>query len=164
MPFRDERQVRGAVPSTYGSAIENGPPDTETLDRRRVDPPAGCRVATEPAIVLKRRSVNDNPSLTPAIHLQGWSVRRFSGFSRFSRRRRRPGTWIPVDVDQAEPSRSEGSGGGSRGTFVCRPSLAAVSPASFRLVGTTGSLASSAPRPPGARWCLDGSAWLERPG
>src|SRR6516225_6452439 len=62
MPFGDERQVRCAEGGAYGSAIENGPPDTETLDRRRVDPPAGCRVATEPAIVLTRRSVDEIPS------------------------------------------------------------------------------------------------------
>src|ERR671922_2646281 len=36
---------------------ENGPPDIETIDRRRVDPPAGCRVTTEPATVAGRRSV-----------------------------------------------------------------------------------------------------------
>ena len=29
----------------YRVDIANGPPDTETLDRRRVDPPAGCRAA-----------------------------------------------------------------------------------------------------------------------
>jgi hypothetical protein len=36
---------------------ENGTPDNETIDRRRVDPPAGCRVTAEPAILTGRRSV-----------------------------------------------------------------------------------------------------------
>jgi hypothetical protein len=35
----------------------NGTPDNETIDRRRVDPPAGCRVTAEPAILTGRRSV-----------------------------------------------------------------------------------------------------------
>jgi hypothetical protein len=35
---------------------ENGPPDIETIDRRRVDPPAGCRATTEPATLAGRRS------------------------------------------------------------------------------------------------------------
>ena len=35
---------------------ENGPPDIKTIDRRRVAPPAGCRVTTEPATVAGRRS------------------------------------------------------------------------------------------------------------
>jgi hypothetical protein len=37
-------------------AASNGPPDTETFDRRRVDPPAGCRAAAEPAILTGRWS------------------------------------------------------------------------------------------------------------
>src|SRR5436190_16625231 len=78
MAFGDERQVRSASARTYRHAIENGPPDIETLDRRRVDPPAGCRAATEPAIVAKRRSVDDDPSHDPAIHLHGWPVCRFA--------------------------------------------------------------------------------------
>src|SRR3954464_1391557 len=36
----------------YRVVIANGPPDTETFDRRRVDPPAGCRAAGEPAHCL----------------------------------------------------------------------------------------------------------------
>src|SRR6185437_12117843 len=67
MPVGDERQVRVGGDWSHGSAIANGPPDTETLDRRRVNPPAGCRAATEPAIVLIRRSCNDIPATTPAI-------------------------------------------------------------------------------------------------
>ena len=35
---------------------ENGPPDIKTIDRRRVAPPAGCRVTAEPATVAGRRS------------------------------------------------------------------------------------------------------------
>jgi hypothetical protein len=39
----------------------NGPPDTETLSRRRVDQTAGCRTAAEPAIIATRRSeASDN--------------------------------------------------------------------------------------------------------
>jgi hypothetical protein len=38
------------------SSARNGPPDIETIDRRRVDPPAGCRATTEPAILAGRRS------------------------------------------------------------------------------------------------------------
>jgi hypothetical protein len=34
----------------------NGTPDTKTIDRRRVDPPAGCRVTAEPANLTGRRS------------------------------------------------------------------------------------------------------------
>jgi hypothetical protein len=74
MPFRDERQVRSPGLGPYGSGIANGPPDTETLDRRRVDPPAGCRAAAEPANVLKRRSV-ETLSQTPAIR-----AARMAGF------------------------------------------------------------------------------------
>jgi hypothetical protein len=35
---------------------EHGPPDIETFDRRRVDPPAGCRAAAEPASLAGRWS------------------------------------------------------------------------------------------------------------
>ena len=38
------------------SSARNGPPDIKTIDRRRVAPPAGCRVTTEPATVAGRRS------------------------------------------------------------------------------------------------------------
>jgi len=38
------------------SSARNGPPDIKTIDRRRVDPPAGCRATTEPATVAGRRS------------------------------------------------------------------------------------------------------------
>ena len=46
----------------YRPVIANGPPDIETIDRRRVDPPAGCRAAAEPAYLPQRRSVDDPPS------------------------------------------------------------------------------------------------------
>src|SRR5689334_4354857 len=67
MPIGDERQVRWRRVRTYRPVIANGPPDNETLDRRRVDPPAGCRAAAEPASVPQRRSVDDFPAPTPAI-------------------------------------------------------------------------------------------------
>ena len=55
----------GAGPARpYRLVIANGPPDTETLDRRRVDPPAGCRAAAEPAHLPQRRSVDDLPATT----------------------------------------------------------------------------------------------------
>jgi hypothetical protein len=38
------------------TAAQNGPPDNKTFDRRRVDPPAGCRAAAEPAILTGRWS------------------------------------------------------------------------------------------------------------
>jgi hypothetical protein len=38
------------------SSARNGPPDIKTIDRRRVDPPAGCRATTEPAILTGRWS------------------------------------------------------------------------------------------------------------
>src|SRR6188508_1753304 len=50
MRFHDEWQVRPRTDAPYRVFIANGPPDTETFDRRRVDPPAGCRAAAEPAI------------------------------------------------------------------------------------------------------------------
>jgi hypothetical protein len=61
MSLGDEWQVRGAREPTYRVVIANGPPDTETIDRRRVDPPAGCRAAAEPAYLTVRRSVVDPP-------------------------------------------------------------------------------------------------------
>jgi hypothetical protein len=60
MPNPDCRPVRGHGAAAYRVANANGPPDTETLDRRRADPPAGCRAAAEPAICL-----NGGPSLFP---------------------------------------------------------------------------------------------------
>ena len=59
MPVHDGWQVRRASGHAYRLVIANGPPDTETLDRRRVDPPAGCRAAAEPANLPQRRSVDD---------------------------------------------------------------------------------------------------------
>ena len=59
---RDEWQVRRRPSRTYRLVIANGPPDIETFDRRRVDPPAGCRAAAEPAHLPQRRSVDDPPS------------------------------------------------------------------------------------------------------
>src|SRR6185436_12753092 len=59
MPDHDEWQVRRRTDGTYRLVIANGPPDTETIDRRRVDPPAGCRAAAEPAHLPVRRSVDD---------------------------------------------------------------------------------------------------------
>ena len=56
MRFHDEWQVRPRTDAPYRLVIANGPPDTETFDRRRVDPPAGCRAAAEPAILTGRRS------------------------------------------------------------------------------------------------------------
>jgi len=50
MPVHDDRQVRHGKDAPYSLVIANGPPDTKTFDRRRVDPPAGCRAAAEPAI------------------------------------------------------------------------------------------------------------------
>src|SRR3954449_10210917 len=50
--FCDGWQVSRARVETYRVVIANGPPDTETFDRRRVDPSAGCRAAAEPAICL----------------------------------------------------------------------------------------------------------------
>ncbi len=50
MPLHDEWQVRRRTDAPYRLVIANGPPDTKTFDRRRVDPPAGCRAAAEPAI------------------------------------------------------------------------------------------------------------------
>src|SRR5689334_17375184 len=67
MRIRDERQVRRAGTGPYGVVIANGPPDNETLDRRRVDPPAGCRAATEPANVPQRRSVDDAAQHTTPV-------------------------------------------------------------------------------------------------
>src|SRR4051812_26634554 len=55
-------QVPRARARTYRPLIANGPPDSETIDRRRVDPPAGCRAAAEPAYLTVRRSVVDPPS------------------------------------------------------------------------------------------------------
>ena len=59
MPLHDEWQVRHRTDAPYRLVIANGPPDTETFDRRRVDPPAGCRAAAEPAYLPVRRSVDD---------------------------------------------------------------------------------------------------------
>src|SRR6188472_678671 len=59
MPLHDEWQVRRRPDEPYRLVIANGPPDTETIDRRRVDPPAGCRAAAEPAHLTVRRSVDD---------------------------------------------------------------------------------------------------------
>jgi hypothetical protein len=58
MSMPDRRRTPGvsARGRAYGRSIENGPPDNETFDRRRVDPPAGCRVAAEPAILTGRWS------------------------------------------------------------------------------------------------------------
>jgi hypothetical protein len=62
MPLHDEWQVRHRTDAAYRLVIANGPPDTETFDRRRVDPPAGCRAAAEPANLPVRRSVDDPPA------------------------------------------------------------------------------------------------------
>ena len=62
MPVQDERQVRHGQDAPYSLVIANGPPDTKTFDRRRVDPPAGCRAAAEPANLTVWRSVDDPPS------------------------------------------------------------------------------------------------------
>ena len=62
MPLHDEWQVRRRPDEPYRLVIANGPPDTETFDRRRVDPPAGCRAAAEPAYLPVRRSVDDPPA------------------------------------------------------------------------------------------------------
>jgi hypothetical protein len=59
MPVHDHWQVPVAVAGPYRLVIANGPPNTETFDRRRVDPPAGCRAAAEPAHLPVRRSVDD---------------------------------------------------------------------------------------------------------
>jgi hypothetical protein len=59
MPVHDDRRVRRGNDALYSPVIANGPPDTETFDRRRVDPPAGCRAAAEPAHLPVRRSVDD---------------------------------------------------------------------------------------------------------
>jgi hypothetical protein len=59
----DRWQVRSVGPSAYRLVIANGPPDIETIDRRRVDPPAGCRAAAEPANLPQRRSVDDPPGI-----------------------------------------------------------------------------------------------------
>jgi hypothetical protein len=66
MPVHDDRQVRQRNDAPYSLVIANGPPDTETFDRRRVDPPAGCRAAAEPANLPVRRSVDDPPGLNPS--------------------------------------------------------------------------------------------------
>jgi hypothetical protein len=62
MPLHDVWQVRHRTDASYRLVIANGPPDTETFDRRRVDPPAGCRAAAEPAHLPVRRSVDDPPA------------------------------------------------------------------------------------------------------
>jgi len=62
IPLHDELQVRHRTKAPYRLVIANGPPDTKTFDRRRVDPPAGCRAAAEPAHLPVRRSVDDPPS------------------------------------------------------------------------------------------------------
>ena len=46
--------------AAYGMPARNGPPDNETFDRRRVDPPAGCRAAAEPAILPDGGPTSDN--------------------------------------------------------------------------------------------------------
>jgi hypothetical protein len=66
MPLHDEWQVLRRTDATYRLVIANGPPDTETFDRRRVDLPAGCRAAAEPAYLPVRRSVDDPPGRSPS--------------------------------------------------------------------------------------------------
>jgi hypothetical protein len=46
---RDHWQVPIGWQPVYRQVIANGPPDIETIVRRRVDSPAGCRAAAEPA-------------------------------------------------------------------------------------------------------------------
>src|SRR5207344_3365656 len=75
MPRQDTWQVRSPRSRTYGVVIANGPPDTETLDRRRVDPPAGCRAAAEPATCLDGGPSTIRPKATTAITLGWWSFR-----------------------------------------------------------------------------------------
>src|SRR4051812_28235864 len=62
MPKHVGWQVPEPRDQTYRVVIANGPPDTETIDRRRVDPPAGCRAVAEPAYLTVRRSVVDPSS------------------------------------------------------------------------------------------------------
>jgi hypothetical protein len=56
MPVHVGWQVAPCSRAPTLMSARNGPPDTETIDRRRVDPPAGCRATTEPATLAGRRS------------------------------------------------------------------------------------------------------------
>ena len=60
-PCRVDDVRRLALPCSWAYGLpeaRNGPPDIETIDRRRVDPPAGCRATTEPAILTGRWSAD----------------------------------------------------------------------------------------------------------
>jgi hypothetical protein len=59
MPLDHGRRVTQPGVRSYGlPEARDGPPDIETIDRRRVDPPAGCRATTEPAILTGRWSAD----------------------------------------------------------------------------------------------------------
>jgi len=68
---------------------ENGPPDIKTIDRRRVAPPAGCRVTAEPATVAGRRSAErctteEQPN--SALHQQRTRQPNFEQFTALAAR------------------------------------------------------------------------------
>jgi hypothetical protein len=65
----DQWQVRPRRAQTYRLVIANGPPDRDTIVRRRVDPPAGCRAAAEPAALPTRRSFVELPGPTAPVHV-----------------------------------------------------------------------------------------------
>src|SRR5687768_17648580 len=54
--LHDGRRVVRSDPARTLTPAQNGPPDNKTFDRRRVDPPAGCRAAAEPANLTGRWS------------------------------------------------------------------------------------------------------------
>jgi hypothetical protein len=56
MPVHVAWQVLHCSRAPTVTSARNGPPDIETIARRRVDPPAGCRATTEPATLAARRS------------------------------------------------------------------------------------------------------------
>ena len=74
--FRDGWQVSPRRGSTYRVDIANGPPDIETFDRRRVDPPAGCRAAAEPATCLDGGPSTKHQAPSTVITFGWWPFRR----------------------------------------------------------------------------------------
>jgi len=95
---RDQWQVHAREARAYRIGIANGPPDRETIVRRRVDPPAGCRAAAEPATLPARWSFVEPP---------GPVVRRTPGSLDSCRLRRIP----PEDGHVARRNGLLGSGG-----------------------------------------------------
>jgi hypothetical protein len=82
MSVDDGRQVATHCTGHTVCSSTNGPPDNETLDRRRVDPPAGCRATAEPASLAGRWSgSSDNRRTTESpLAARVWGLRAAKRF------------------------------------------------------------------------------------